>query len=276
MRWRTVLCGALCGGLLAASDAGDAGDGQPKTITTKTGVAMVLVPGGAFMMGSTDGKPDEQPAHKVTLSAFYMDTCEVRQKDFEKMTGMNPSKFGGEGNPVEQIRWFEAVEYCNARSEREGLDPCYDVETGACNFEANGYRLPTEAEWEYACRAGTATPYFFGDSPAKLTFFGWFKDNAAKRAHPVGEKKPNAFGLYDMAGNLWEWCNDFYAEDYYSTSPEQDPRGPAAGKKKVLRGGCWATGPETCTSSRRHADAPELADVCLGYDVYGFRCVRKP
>jgi len=268
---RTILATMTVLGCVAATCAGPA-----KEITTKTGVEMVLVPAGSFEMGDKKGKKDEQPAHSVTLSAFYMDKYEVVQKDFEKMTGMNPSKFGGDGQPVEQIRWFEAIEYCNERSRREGLEPCYDLETGACNFEANGYRLPTEAEWEYACRAGTKTRYFFGDSPGKLKFYAWYKKNSGKRAHPVGKRKPNDWGLYDMAGNLREWCNDWYAADYYAQSPKQDPRGPAEGTKRVLRGGCWATREDTCTSAVRFADAPELADVCLGYDVYGFRCVRRP
>ena len=155
------------------------------------------------------------------------------------------------------------------------MQPCYDLKKWTCNFEANGYRLPTEAEWEYACRAGSTTAYFFGDAAAKLVGYAWFDKNSGGHPHAVGQKQPNGWGLFDMAGNVWEWCNDFYQVDYYGSSPHQDPRGPTEGKTKVVRGGAWRFSAENCRAGYRYNENPGYADVCFGYDIYGFRCVRK-
>jgi formylglycine-generating enzyme required for sulfatase activity len=238
---------------------------------------MVAIPGGWFEMGgAAGGEPDETP-HRVCVSPFYMDQYEVTQADFEKALGRNPSRWTEPKNPVEQIRWKDAAEYASARSRIEGLPPCYDPKTWACDFQAPGYRLPTEAEWEYACRAGTRTEYFFGDGTAELGEYAWFKGNCTRSPYPVGLKRPNPWGLCDMYGNVWEWCNDFYGEDYYRAGPERDPRGPETGQTRVLRGGCWNSRPAQCRSAYRLDENPGYTDACFGRDVrgfVGFRCVR--
>lgn len=234
---------------------------------------MVTISGGKFMMG--DKAEADAPPHEVTVGAFVMDKFLVTQEEFQRVVGSNPSRWKVGKNPVEQVRWSDAVTYCNKRSELEGLKPCYDLKAWTCDFEANGYRLPTEAEWEFASRAGAASDYFFGATPDKLKEFAWFEKNAGGRPHPVGQKKPNALGLHDMVGNVWQWCNDFYKVDYYKESPKTDPRGPKAGDKKVVRGGSWRSADSDCRSGYRYNESPGYADVCFGYDIYGFRCVKK-
>ncbi|MFC1715187.1 formylglycine-generating enzyme family protein [Candidatus Poribacteria bacterium] len=247
----------------------------PPIVKSKSGVEMVQIPAGSFVMGDEKGDVDEEP-HEVYIDSFYMDKYPVTQEEYEKVMKENPARWKGKKNPVEQVRWSDAVKYCNARSRLEGLQPCYNLETWKCDFSANGYRLPTEAEWEYTCRAGTKTSYTFGDKPDKLRNYAWFKDNSGKRPRPVGKKLPNPWGLHDMFGNVLEWCNDFYAVDYYLESPEKNPRGPEAGETKVVRGGSWDSTADKCRSSYRYNENPGYSDVCFGYDIYGFRCVRKP
>lgn len=245
----------------------------PSLKSPGTPTNMVQIPGGRFQMG--DNRESDAKPHPVAVSTFFMDKNLVTQDQYEKAMGDNPSRWKGGSNPVEQVRWSDAVRFCNKRSEQEGLKPCYDLKTWKCDFEANGYRLPTEAEWEYACRAGTATAYYFGDDPSKLGEYAWFDKNSGGHPRPVGQKQPNAWGLFDMSGNLWEWCNDFYAVDYYSQSPPTDPKGPDSGQTKVVRGGAWRFSAERCRSGYRYNENPGYADVCFGYDIYGFRCVRK-
>ena len=250
----------------------------PPVITTQGGVEMVLLPGGWFEMGSDAGDQVDETPHRVCVGPFAIDRHEVTQAEFETLMEGNPSRWKDPANPVEQIRWPQAAAYCNARSRSEGLQPCYDLRTWECDFEADGYRLPTEAEWEYACRAGTTTRHYFGDSPAKLKRHGWYKENCSMRPRPVGLKQPNPWGLYDMYGNVWEWCNDLYGEGYYRESPDRNPRGPEAGKTRVLRGGCWNSRPDQCRSSYRFDENPGYTDVCFGADTHGFvgfRCVRS-
>jgi formylglycine-generating enzyme required for sulfatase activity len=252
---------------------------RPATITTQGGVEMVLIPAGSFQMGFRMGdhgtKEDENFVHMVTVDSFLMDKYEVTQAEFDKYQLPNPSHFKGPTLPVEQVTWAQAAVYCNARSRAEGLTPCYNEDTAECNFDADGYRLPTEAEWEYACRAGVDTDYSFGSDSRRLGDHAWFADNSGKKTHPVGEKKPNAWGLFDMHGNVAEWCNDIYDKDYYRTSPAENPHGPADGKEYVLRGGAWKSAAEALRSSSRLAESPGFSDACLARDAIGFRCVRK-
>jgi formylglycine-generating enzyme required for sulfatase activity len=247
----------------------------PKTIATAAGIEMVLIPAGTFKMGDDSGDPDEKPAHQVQVSAFYMDTREFTQKAYESLMEKNPSKSKGTDKPVEQVDWYHAALCCNMRSLKEGLKPCYDSKTLECDFTAGGYRLPTEAEWEYACRAGSQTKYSCGDDAARLKASAWFKANADQTTHPVGQKSPNAWGLYDMHGNVAEWCHDLYRENYYQKSESQDPRGPTSGNKRVLRGGGWRASDEGCRAAARNSENARFADACFGSDAYGFRCVKK-
>ena len=255
----------------------EAGPTAPNDVSDATAaqseIEMVLLPEGRFTMGDAD--EIDAPPREVAISSFHMDKYLVTQGQYEKICGENPSRWKGDKNPVEQVRWSDAVRFCNERSRLEGLEPCYDLQTWQCNFDANGYRLPTEAEWEYACRAGTETAYFFGKSSSKLGNYAWFDENSGGHPQPVGQKRPNSWGLYDICGNLWEWCNDFYQVDYYEQSPQQDPTGPDAGETKVVRGGAWKFSDENCRSGYRYNENPGYIDVCFGYDIYGFRCVRR-
>jgi len=256
----------------------EAKNGLPRVEQTAGGPEMVLIPGGSFAMGSAESQEIDEPLHQVYVSSFYVDQHEVTQEEYERVMGKNPSRWKAEKNPVEQIRWTNAAEYCNARSRLEGLEPAYDPKTWACDFAAPGYRLPTEAEWEYAARAGTRTEYCFGDNASKLKDYAWFKENCTRRPQPVGSKEPNPWGLYDMYGNVWEWCNDFYQEDYYPRSPQTDPGGPEAGEDRVVRGGCWNSRPDECRSAYRNYEDPGYTDTCFGKDIHGFvgfRCVKR-
>ena len=251
----------------------------PTTITTQGGRELVLVPAGSMEMGSRYGREEEKPVHTVWIDSFLMDRHEVTQAEYEKHGKIeafpNPSHFQGADLPVEQVTWPHAARYCNARSRQEGLEPCYNEDTGACNFDATGYRLPTEAEWEYACRAGTDSDYSFGSELRRLGDFGWFADNSGKKTHPVGRKKPNPWGLFDMHGNVAEWCQDVYDLGYYKSSPPKNPRGPDDGKEYVLRGGSWKSFADALRSSCRIGENPGFSDACLARDAIGFRCVRK-
>src|SRR6185437_14540089 len=224
----------------------------PTASLSSSGIAMVSLPGGTFTMGTSEGNPDEGPPHNVTVSAFLIDQFEVTHEMFTKVQLPDPSHWQeNPKTPVERVRWRDAKAYCNERSRLEGLKPCYNEKTVEwdCDYSANGYRLPTEAEWEYAARAGSETPYDFGSSD-KLRQYAWYADNAEQKTHPVGQKKPNEWGLCDMYGNVSEWCEDVYSPTYYKQSPEKDPTGPPdpGGKdvKRVMRGGNWNVGADAC------------------------------
>ncbi len=255
------------------------GDGvaRPEIIKTQSGVEMVRIPAGTFQMGCNTGKEDERPVHAVTLDSFYMDRTEVTQAQFAALNVSNLSHFRAPENPAEMVKWLQAAEFCNKRSTAEGLTPCYQ-EDGTCNFDADGYRLPTEAEWEYACRAGTSTAYSAGDDPRAISDYAWYADNSGKKTHPAGQKHENPWGLCDMHGNVGEWCNDVYEKDYYQTSPAKNPRGPAEkpNSKYVVRGGSWNLSADGLRSTSRSGENPGFADACLAIDATGFgACERR-
>jgi len=181
----------------------------------------VLIPDGSFTMGS-DMLSGAKPVHPVRISQpFYLGKFEVTQQQWEKVMGSNPSRFkGAKNNPVEQVNWEDCQKFLEALKER---------------VPGQTFRLPTEAEWEYACRAKTKTEYSFRDSPEKLGEYAWFRDNSEEKTHPVGQKKPNPWGLYDMHGNVWEWCQDWHGD--YTAKSATDPTGLATGSRRVLRGG---------------------------------------
>lgn len=268
--------------LLAAQGCGEAEPGSetpesesPPTVVTDSGVEMVLIPGGWFDMGFDDGNEDEGPVHRVWVDAFLMDRYEVTQDQYRRLQLSDASRFEGDRLPVEQRTWIDAIRFCNERSYEEGLEPCYDEETLECDFEANGYRLPTEAEWEYAARAGTATRFFFGDDSRRLDSFAWTEDNAGGSTQVVGTRRANPWSLSDMYGNVAEWVHDYYGADYYESSPERNPRGPAEGEFRVVRGGGWSSPAEEIRSSSRTFSA-SVDDGCMVSDAIGFRCVRRP
>jgi formylglycine-generating enzyme required for sulfatase activity len=241
-------------------------------------LAMVELPGGEFLMGSPDSDRmahgNEKPQHPVRVSGFRIARTQVTAGLYREIMG------GGREDsepdlPAASLSWSDAIEFCNRLSRREGYRPCYrrlglwPLRIWRCNWRADGYRLPTEAEWEYACRAGSRTRYSFGDDPALLDDYAWYSENSGQRTHPVATKRPNAWGIFDMHGNVWEWCWDRYGP--YRARPQTDPRGPiiVRGRWRVLRGGSFWGQPEDLRAAGRFGGPPEVRDANIG-----FRCVR--
>jgi formylglycine-generating enzyme required for sulfatase activity len=262
------------------SVASNSTDSPAVAVTTKSGVQMIYLPAGEFVMGNDRANPDEAPAHKVRLSPFLMDKFEVTQEMFKQAQLPNPSHWQeSPQKPVERVRWIDAKRYCNERSLLEGLKPCYNEKTVDCDcdYSASGYRLPTEAEWEYACRAKTDGPYDFGRAD-RLRQYAWTAENSDGKTHVVCQKKPNGFGFYDLYGNVSEWCEDVYSATYYKDSPPADPNGPPSpGKdvKRVIRGGNWKSSPDQCRATARQGERTGNTDACFSTDYCGFRCVRR-
>jgi formylglycine-generating enzyme required for sulfatase activity len=256
----------------------------PKEIINSIGMKLVLIPAGEFPMGSPDSDPDadtdEKPQHPVRITRpFYMGATEVTQGQYEAVTGADPSHFKGSDDlPVETVSWLDAINYCNALSRKEGLPPFYRVQAETVEVpdgNGPGYRLPTEAEWECACRAGSWSRYCFGEDAAGLAAFAWYEGNAGGQTHPVGQKRSNAWGLYDMHGNVWEWCWDGYEADYYSKKPPAtDPLGPSQADSRVYRGGSWFYTPLYCRSALRGGVAPGYRNSILGFRVARVQSVR--
>ncbi len=233
-------------------------------VTNSIGMKLRLIPAGEFMMGSPETesvRENDETQHGVSITKpFYLGVTEVTQEQYQKVMGTNPSQFQGPQNPVEKVSWAEAVEFCRKLSAMPAEKTAGHV-----------YRLPTEAEWEYACRAGTTTAYSFGDDASRLGDYGWFRNNSDSKTHPVGEKKPNAWGLYDMHGNVWEWCQDRGRRGTYPSGSATDPTGATSGSGHVYRGGSWDIVDAGCRSAYRSGAPPDFRF----YDL-GFRVLRNP
>ena len=268
----------------------------------------IFVRGGTFQMGGTgsEAESDESPVHSVTLSSFYMGETEVTHRqylEFLNDAGVSMSgqlngnwlidmyygnavfshdgtefSFAASGSadnidcPVIKVTWYGAVEYCNWLSEQDGLSKAYSISGTSVTWDqsASGYRLPTEAEWEYAARGGRLSGGYKYSGSDTAGDVGWYKDNAGGKTHPVKGKKANELGLYDMTGNVWEWCWDWYDSAYYSSSPDSNPAGPSSGSKRVLRGGNWGGYSRYLRLANRNFDSPDDSG-----DSYGFRLVRS-
>jgi formylglycine-generating enzyme required for sulfatase activity len=248
-------------------------------------VEMVSVKGGSFSMGAADGEEDEYPVHGAAVDSFKMSKTEVTQELYKKVTGKNPSYFKGEKLPVECVSWLDAVIFCNELSEKMGLNPCYskngdfdithwvNSEGITCNFNANGYRLPTEAEWEYAARGGENGDKFLYSGSDNIDEVAWYQGNCEGKTHEVATKAPNSLGLFDMSGNAWEWCWDNYDPKFYLDGSSRNTKGPSSGSGvKVLRGGSRAStygdGSGVCRVSNRHSSKADER-----YYLNGFRLV---
>jgi len=274
-RWREAL--AECGKALEAKPADkDAAEllaeitrrivfRRRLTLNLGPGVKMyfVYIKPGTFVMGG-DGELEadapkqgvEKPKHRVAITkGFYLGKYEVTQGQFETLMGSNPSTYKQPDGPVHMVTWDEAVEFCSKAGEKTRRE----------------MRLPTEAEWEYACRAGTTSPYSFGDDAAKLAVHDWYDKNSGAKPHPVGKKRPNPWGLYDIHGNVWEWVSDWYSADYYALGPMANPTGPKEGNARLLRGGGWTDNAHWCRSAIRYTQTPGIRR-----DYLGFRALVVP
>jgi len=254
----TVIIMLLFCGVLGCTES-------PKSVvdsdyTNSIGMEFMKIPAGEFMMGSPSGEEgryddDEGPVHKVTIEeSYYLGTYEVTQKQWREVMGNDPSNFKGDDLPVEKVSWNDVQEFIEKLNEMEGT---------------NKYRLPSEAEWEYACRAGTTTRYYFGGDDSKLKAYAWYSSNSDE-THPVGQKKPNPWGLYDMHGNVYEWCQDRYHSDYNGAPSDGSAWESGGSSRRVGRGGSWISLAGRCRSAFRGD-----YDPVLRYKYLGFRVLRE-
>jgi uncharacterized repeat protein (TIGR02543 family) len=284
------------------SQTPNAGDEMESNVV---GIKHVWVPAGTFIMGSPASETDmlgnswydnERSQRQVTVSGFWMGKYQVAQAEWKAVMGMgyNPSYFTGDNLPVDSVSWYEVIVFCNRLSIKEGLTPAYQV-TGVTNWEtqtaptssnatwnaatinpdSDGYRLPTEAQWEYACRAGTTTAFYNGDNTendyhnALVGEVAWFSLNNSNETKPVGQKTANAWGLHDMHGNVFEWCWDWYTASYNDAGGSNNPQGATSGTSRVLRGGTWLSNGQHLRSAYRN-----YTDPWSWYNFNGFRLVR--
>jgi len=222
-----------------------------QSFRARVGMKFMKIPGGSFQMGSNNGDSDEKPVHRVTVSSFYMLSTEVTQRMWKEVMGNNPSNWKGDNLPVEKVSWNDCQKFVSKLNSM---------------YPGHNYRLPTESEWEYACRAGTSTKYYSGNSDSDLGRVGWYDDNSSSKTHSVGQKGSNSWGLYDMHGNVWEWCEDWKGD--YSSRSVTNPKGSSSGSSRVLRGGCWSYEARSCRSAYRR-----WYDPGVRYAINGFRLV---
>jgi len=279
IRWSLILSTLVVGVFGCVATMGDEPQTPPEEIVNSIGMRFRLIPAGSFAMGSLTGQPDERPVHRLNVPSFYVGACEVTQEQYERVLGENPSGAPGADLPVDNVTWHDANRFCRRLSELEGVR----------------YRLATEAEWEYAAIGGKPKrEYVWGDGATPLVdgvkyanvaderyaakygaafpepqVFGGYDDGFAGVA-PVGSFAPNGYGLYDMAGNVFEWCSDWYVEEYYRDASPDHPRGPASGRGRCMRGGGWANPPRFLRLSGRFQNTPDYRSIGVG-----FRCVRE-
>ena len=246
-------CVAIFSCFIALPQAG----ASEKTYTNSIGMEFVLIPSGNFMMGADKNLEGvhraETPRHRVTISkAFYLGKFEVTQSQWVAVMGHNPSSLEVPSNPVDTVSWDDARYFVGKLNQMEGTDR---------------YRLPTEAEWEYAARAGTENPYFFSDDTFGLDHYAWFDGNSGETIHPVGQKNANAWGLHDMLGNVSEWVQDWYDENYYSQASPVDPQGPSSGEYRVARGGSYSDNVVDCSTTNRGCFSSDFRSPYIGFRV---------
>lgn len=236
---------------------------SPTEYTNSIGMEFMLIPAGEFNMGSPSSEQgranNEGPLHTINIeNAYYLGKYEVTQKQWREIMGNNPSRFMGDNLPVEKVSWDDVQEFIIKLNQKEGTDK---------------YRLPSEAEWEYAARAGTTTRFSFGDNESKLGEYAWYYSNSGSKTHPVGQKKSNSWGLYDMHGNVWEWTQDWYHSDYDGAPTDGSVWESVEDFSRVCRGGGWNYLGRSCRSARRVSS--HTPGVCGGVGV-GFRLLRAP
>jgi len=242
---------------------------QPSEAGEGIVIEKILIEGGTFTMGNTrgDGSFNQLPPHTVTVGAYYLSKYEITIAQYRSVMEYNPTTTNDGNRPVERVSWFDAVTFCNRLSIMEGLEPCYEISGRdvTCNFSAGGYRLPTEAEWEFAARGGSLSTGYKYSGGNDLNRVGWYYSNSKGLTHQVGTKMANELGLHDMSGNVWEWCWDWYGS--YTAESQSDPAGPDAGIDRVFRGGNMITHVDYTQVFFRGFHNPSLVGPGVGFRI---------